>query len=83
MAEVRSSSMYNWWYWNHKGLREYLDNKPLAYIDEMIYFIWDEYDIMVSESAIKRCLKRIKWSRKVVYILDILILIIFDDFWWF
>jgi len=49
-----------------------LDNKPLAYIDEMVYFIWDEYNVMVSDSAVKRCLKRITWTRKVVDILDIL-----------
>jgi len=31
---------------------------PDKQIDEMVYFIWDTYDVMVSESAVKRTLKR-------------------------
>ena len=34
----------------------------------MAYFIWDEFDVMLSESTIKRSLKRIKWSKKKVHI---------------
>jgi len=36
---------------------------PSAYIDEEVYFIYDEYDVSVSESCIKRVLKR---NRKMV-----------------
>ena len=45
---------------------DFLDRKSNAYIDEMVYFIWDEYDIMISEFAIKRSLQKAHWSRKVI-----------------
>jgi hypothetical protein len=32
----------------------------------MVYFIWNTFDVAVSESAITRLLKRKKWSRKTV-----------------
>ena len=37
-----------------------------AYLDEQIYFIYDEYDIPVSESYLKWILKRNDWTRKVI-----------------
>ena len=46
----------------------------------MVWFIWDEYDVMISTTSIKRCLKRMKWTRKVVDILDFLNLVIFIVF---
>ena len=52
-----------------QSLLDFLDRKSNAYVDEMIYFIWDEYDIMISESAIKRSLQKTHWSRKMVYFL--------------
>ena len=42
----------------------YLDSRPMAYLDEMAWFLWDEYELAVDESTIWRCLHRIGWSRK-------------------
>jgi len=57
-----------------------LELKLLAYIDEMVWFLWDEYDVMLSTAAVQRCLKRMNWSRKVVDIHDLLNLTIFIVF---
>ena len=40
--------------------------KPTKYIDEMAYFLWDEFEVMLSESTIKRGLCRMHWSKKKV-----------------
>ena len=37
----------------------------------MAYFIWDEYSVMASKSAIQRALKKKKWSKKQVYIASV------------
>ena len=34
----------------------------------MVYFIWDTFDVLVSESAIGRLLRKKKWTRKLVQI---------------
>ena len=49
-------------------LLEYLILRPSAYIDEQVYFLWDEFDIMVNEQCVQRMLKRVKWSKKLVYL---------------
>jgi DDE superfamily endonuclease len=36
------------------------------YIDEQVYYLWDEFEVQVSEQAIQRMLKRVKWSKKKV-----------------
>jgi hypothetical protein len=36
---------------------EFLDEKPTAYLDEITFFIWSEYDMDVSESTVSRVLK--------------------------
>jgi hypothetical protein len=40
--------------------------KSNAQRDEMVYFIWDTFDVLVSESAVGRLLRKRKWTRKVV-----------------
>jgi len=50
-----------------QALLRYLDTKSDIQRDEMIYFIWDTFDVMVSESAVSRFLRRMSWSRKLVY----------------
>lgn len=42
----------------------YLDQRPMAYLDEMAWFLYDEFDVTVDESTIWRCLHRLGWSRK-------------------
>ena len=49
-----------------EDLLEWLEQRPLAYLDEMAYFLFDEYDVIVSEPTISKFLKRVGWSRKKV-----------------
>ena len=42
----------------------YLDQRPMAYLDEMAWFLYDEFDVTVDETTISRCLQRLGWSRK-------------------
>lgn len=36
------------------------------YIDEQTYYLWDAFDVQVTEQSIQRMLKRIKWTKKKV-----------------
>ena len=36
------------------------------YIDEQVYYLWDTFEVQVSEKSIMRMLKRVKWSKKKV-----------------
>ena len=47
------------------ALREKLLEKPGMYQDEMVVFLWDEFDILVNASAVSRALASIGWSKKV------------------
>ena len=49
-----------------KALLEYLTARPSVYIDEQIYFLWDEFDVHVTEKSVQRMLKRVKWTKKQV-----------------
>ena len=40
-------------------LLEYIDLRFIAYLNEMIYFIYDTYDIVVSISTVAKFLKRV------------------------
>ena len=42
----------------------YLDSRPMAYLHEMAWFLYDEFDVAVDETTIWRCLHRLGWSRK-------------------
>ena len=43
--------------------QEFLNSKPSKYVDEMVYFIWDEFVVMLSESTIKRGLQG-SWTKE-------------------
>ena len=47
------------------ALLEYLQQRPTAYIDEMAYFLLDEFGLSVGEATIYRTLRRLRWSRKI------------------
>ena len=49
-----------------KGVIEFLKEQPFAYLDEMVAFIYDEYNVQVHETTVWRALKRAKISRKKV-----------------
>ena len=43
-------------------LLAYLEQRPMAYLDEMAYFLFDEFDLTVDESTVWRYLHRLGWS---------------------
>jgi len=47
-------------------MKTYLNERGGAYLDEIVWFFWDEYKVEISESTLSRVLKRIHWTRKVV-----------------
>ena len=61
-----------------KRLQEYLQEQSFAYRDEMIVFLYDEYNISTSVSAVEKALKRAKISHKKISISRLLFLEIFD-----
>jgi transposase len=46
------------------ALCEHLLEKPGLYLDEMELFLWDEFEVSVSTSSIRRALKSIEWTKK-------------------
>jgi hypothetical protein len=49
-----------------QALLEFLNIKPSSYREDMLYFLWDEFNVMVSEATVGRFLSKQRWSRKVV-----------------
>jgi hypothetical protein len=47
-------------------LLKFLTGRPSAFIDEMVWFVWDACNVLVSQSSIKRILKQERWSLKLV-----------------
>lgn len=48
-----------------KALCEHLLEKPDLYLDEMVIFLWDEFEAAVTTSSIRRALVDSGWSRKI------------------
>ena len=48
------------------ALIEHLLEKPDLYLDEMAWFLWDEFSVAVAPSTISRALHRARWSKKQV-----------------
>lgn len=51
---------------HEKALLAFLTDRPTAFLDEMAWFLYDEFSIVVGLSTIWKTLSRIRWSRKVV-----------------
>ncbi len=49
-----------------EALQEHLLERPELYHEEMAGFLRDEFGVAVSKHSIKRALKAIGWSKKVV-----------------
>lgn len=49
-----------------KVLREHILKKPELYLEEMVVFLEDEFDVLVSPSSISRALRSINWCKKTV-----------------
>lgn len=45
-------------------LLKYLEQRSHAYLDEMCWFLWDEFEISATDSTVSRALKRLGWNRK-------------------
>lgn len=43
----------------------YLEDRPTAYLDEMLWYLWDDLGVWCDLSTIWRTLERCSWSRKV------------------
>jgi len=50
-----------------KALREHLLEKPELYLDEMVVFLWDEFEVLVTTATISRALASIGWSKKTAH----------------
>lgn len=48
-----------------QALQQHLLEKPGPYLDEMVIFLWDELQVVVTAMSISRALKSISWSKKV------------------
>lgn len=49
---------------HHHTLLQYLEQRPTAFQDEMAWFLWDGFQLVVAESTISRALKQLGWNRK-------------------
>ena len=47
-----------------RTLCDRLIEKPHMYQDEMVVFLWDEFDILVTTDSISRALREAGWSKK-------------------
>jgi transposase len=47
-----------------ESLFEHLLEKPNLHLEEMVVFLWDEFEVLVSTHSISRALKSISWSKK-------------------
>jgi transposase len=45
-------------------LLNYLKHRSHAYLNEMCWFIWNEFEIAVNDSIVSKALKRLSWNRK-------------------
>lgn len=47
-------------------LLDFLEYKPTSYLDEMCWFLFDEFEIVWSTSTVSRVLHELAWSQKKV-----------------
>jgi transposase len=45
-------------------LLKYLKQRSHAYLNEMCWFVWDEFEISVNDSIVNKALKRLSWNKK-------------------
>lgn len=49
------------------ALCDHLYEKPDLYLSEMAVFLWDEFEVQVTQSSIRRALSRKHWSKKTTW----------------
>lgn len=47
-------------------LSNFLVEKPSLFIDEMVWFLYDEFDVLLSNDTVKRWLRKHKYTKKLV-----------------
>ncbi len=47
-------------------LLDFLNQQFIIYQNDMIWFLYDEFDIVISQSMISKMLKQVKYSRKII-----------------
>ena len=47
------------------ALRDHLLEKPSQYLDEMVIFLWDEFEVYVPKPTISRTLRSVGWPKKI------------------
>ena len=52
---------------HEEELLAYSDERPMAYLNERAYYLFDEFDIAVDEATVWRTLNRLGWSRKTLH----------------
>jgi hypothetical protein len=45
-------------------LLKYLKQRSHVYLNEMCWFVWNEFEISVNDSIVNKALKRLSWNRK-------------------
>jgi hypothetical protein len=60
-----------------KALGEFLQEKPSAYLDEMVDFLWEEFEISVDKSTVGKALKKAQISRK--HVISVTIFQLYDN----
>jgi transposase len=48
----------------HQALLDHLWVWPDRYLDELVVFLWDEYNVLLSASTVSRDLKKAGWTKK-------------------
>lgn len=48
-----------------QDLKHHLLEKPGLYLDEIVIFLWDEFEVVVTAKSISRALKSSGWSKKL------------------
>ena len=48
-----------------ESLAEYMKMRPWAIQKEMVWFLWEEWDLYVHQSTVLRTLKRLRLSQKI------------------
>jgi transposase len=46
------------------ALLDHLFTKPDLYLDEIVDFVWDQYELVISIACLRRSLKAYNWSKK-------------------
>jgi hypothetical protein len=49
-----------------QALETLLLDRPSSYVDEMVWFVWDEFEVVVSEVTMRRWMRKKKYTKKLL-----------------